>query len=69
MADLFGLSLDAAAGGIFGIVGTALGRVAGYFERKQAFKHEVQRYADTVIMPITNLTMLKGSINPISISA
>ena len=45
MADIFGLGLDAAAGGVFGIVGTALGRVAGYFERKQAFKHEVQRWS------------------------
>ena len=44
MADIFGLGLDAAAGGIFGIFGTALGRVAGYFERKQTFKHEVQRW-------------------------
>ena len=44
MADIFGLGLDAAAGGIFGIFGTALGRVAGYFEKKQTFKHEVQRW-------------------------
>ena len=43
MADIFGLGLDAAAGGIFGIFGTALGRVAD-FERKQTFKHEVQRW-------------------------
>jgi hypothetical protein len=44
MADIFGLGLDAAAGGLFGIIGTAFGRVAGYFERKQAFEHEVQRW-------------------------
>jgi len=44
MADIFGLGLDAVAGGIFGIFGTALGRVAGYFERKQTFKHEVERW-------------------------
>jgi len=44
MADIFGLGLDAAAGGVFGILGTALGRVAGYFERKQTFKHEQQRW-------------------------
>jgi hypothetical protein len=37
--------MDAAAGGVFGIVGTALGRVAGFFERKQTFKHEVQRWS------------------------
>ena len=45
MADIFGLGLDAAAGGVFGILGTALGRVAGYFERQQSFKHEVLRWS------------------------
>ena len=44
MADILGLGLDAAAGGVFGIVGTALGRVAGFFERKQVFKHERERW-------------------------
>ena len=43
MADIFGLGLDAVAGGVFGVFGTALGRVAGYFERQQALKHEVLR--------------------------
>ncbi len=45
MADIFGLGLDAAAGGVFGIIGTTLGRLAGYFERKQTFTHEVQRWS------------------------
>lgn len=44
MADIFGLGLDAAAGGVFGIIGTALGRVAGFFERKQAYKHQRERW-------------------------
>jgi len=44
MADILGLGLDAVAGGIFGIFGTALGRVAGYFERKQTFKQEALRW-------------------------
>ena len=44
MADIFGLGLDAVAGGVFGVFGTALGRVAGYFERQQALKHEVLRW-------------------------
>ncbi|WP_409434021.1 hypothetical protein ACJ3XI_05840 [Litorimonas sp. RW-G-Af-16] len=39
MADPLTLGLDAVAGGIFGIAGTALGRVAAFFERKQTFKH------------------------------
>lgn len=45
MADLLGLGVDAAAGGVFGILGTALGRVAGFFERKQTFKHEQARWS------------------------
>ena len=44
MADIFGLGLDAAAGGVFGILGTALGRFAGYFERKQTFIQEQARW-------------------------
>ena len=39
------LSLDAAAGGLFGLVGTALGRVAGFFERKQSFNQEQARWS------------------------
>ena len=37
--------MDAAAGGLFGIVGTALGRAAGYFERKQTFVQEQARWS------------------------
>ena len=37
--------MDAAAGGLFGIVGTALGRVAGFFERKQTFLQEQARWS------------------------
>ena len=45
MANLLGLGLDAVAGGAFGILGTALGRVAGFFERKQAFAQEQARWS------------------------
>ena len=34
MADIISFGLDAAAGGVFGIIGTTLGRVAGFFERR-----------------------------------
>ena len=44
MAALSTLTLDAAAGGLFGLVGTALGRVAGFFERRQAQEHERARW-------------------------
>lgn len=39
------LGFEAATGGLFGIVGTALGRFASYFERKQAFLQEQRRWA------------------------
>lgn len=48
MADLIGLTASAASGGIFGLFGTAIGRVAGYFERKQTMQHETQRWAHEV---------------------
>ncbi len=44
MDAILGLGLDAAAGGVFGLVGTALGRIAGFFERKQSFKQEQARW-------------------------
>ncbi|GLQ20340.1 hypothetical protein ACFFUB_02650 [Algimonas porphyrae] len=44
MAQLAGLTMDAAAGGLFGLIGTALGRVTGIFERRQAFAQEQARW-------------------------
>ncbi len=44
MAGILSFGVDAAAGGLFGIFGTALGRVAGYFERKQTFHQEEKRW-------------------------
>ena len=45
MAGIATLGLEAAAGGLFGIVGTALGRVAGFFERRQEHAHEIARWS------------------------
>lgn len=45
MADLASLGLDAVAGGIFGLIGTALGRVACIFERRDKNAHEKARWA------------------------
>lgn len=44
MADLVSLGLDAAAGGLFGLIGTALGRVAGFFERRDENAQERARW-------------------------
>lgn len=44
MADLVTLGLDAVAGGVFGILGTGLGRVAGFFEKREAYAQEKARW-------------------------
>jgi len=40
MASILGLGLDAAAGGVFGLLGTGLGRVMQFFEKKEDRKQE-----------------------------
>lgn len=45
MAEMIGLAASAAGGGVFGLLGTALGRVAGYFERRQQQAHERARWS------------------------
>lgn len=55
MADIIGLGLDAVAGGIFGIFGTALGRVAGFFERKQSYEQEQARWGHEVRLHELNM--------------
>ncbi|MCR9270277.1 MAG: hypothetical protein NXH72_09845 [Hyphomonadaceae bacterium] len=44
MADIIGVAASAAGGGLFGLFGTALGRVASYFEKRQAMAHEERRW-------------------------
>ena len=48
MAVIVGLAASAAGGGLFGLFVTALGRVAGYFERRQNMAHETARWAHEV---------------------
>ncbi|MEM6412512.1 MAG: hypothetical protein AAF683_13360, partial [Pseudomonadota bacterium] len=45
MDDVLGVAASAASGGLFGLVGTALGRVATFFERRQEQAHERARWA------------------------
>ncbi len=40
MASIANLTMDASLGGVFGLIGTALGRVVGFLERLQAFAQE-----------------------------
>jgi hypothetical protein len=48
MADIAGLAASAAGGGLFGLLGTALGRVAGFFEKRQQLAHEKARWQHEV---------------------
>ncbi|MFN7181023.1 hypothetical protein [Hyphomonas sp.] len=45
MADIIGLAASAAGGGIFGLLGTVIGRVAGLVERRQDNQQERARWA------------------------
>ena len=44
MADIAGLAASAAGGGLFGLIGTVIGRVAGVVEARQAQAHERARW-------------------------
>lgn len=50
MTDIIGLTASAAGGGVFGLVGTALGRVAGFFERRQSLRHETLRWQHEIAL-------------------
>ncbi|WP_084396209.1 hypothetical protein [Henriciella aquimarina] len=45
MEEMTGLAASAAGGGLFGLIGTALGRLAGFFETRQEQHHERERWA------------------------
>lgn len=45
--DALSVGASAAAGGLFGVIGAALGRVVGVFERREAYKHERAEWAHT----------------------
>lgn len=50
MSDLIGLAASAAGGGVFGLIGTVIGRAAGYAERRQDQAQERARWAhDTAL--------------------
>jgi hypothetical protein len=44
MADIAGLAASAAGGGLFGLAGTVIGRIAGVVEARQAQAHERARW-------------------------
>ena len=48
--DWFGMAASAAGGGVFGVIGTLLGRVAGYFETKQQQAFERDRWQHDAAM-------------------
>lgn len=43
--SLIGVGASALSGGLFGVLGTVAGRVAGFFERRQSFAQERARWS------------------------
>lgn len=53
MEEIIGISASAAGGGVFGLVGTTLGRIAGFFEKRQTIAHEERRWLhDTAVLKL-----------------
>lgn len=44
MEDVIGVAASAAGGGVFGLLGTVMGRIAGFLERRQSIAHEERRW-------------------------
>lgn len=50
MNDVIGLAASAAGGGVFGLIGTVIGRAAGIIERRQENTQEQARWAHEAVM-------------------
>lgn len=50
MSDIIGLAASAAGGGVFGLIGTVIGRAAGIVERRQDNTQERARWAHEAVM-------------------
>jgi hypothetical protein len=50
MADIIGLAASAAGGGVFGLAGTVIGRIAGVVERRQENAQERARWTHETAM-------------------
>lgn len=50
MSDIIGLAASAAGGGVFGLIGTVIGRAAGIVERRQDNAQEQARWAHEAVM-------------------
>ncbi|MBK8200012.1 MAG: hypothetical protein IPK75_16825 [Acidobacteria bacterium] len=50
MADMIGLAASAAGGGVFGLLGTVIGRIAGLVERRQDNVQERARWTHEAAM-------------------
>lgn len=62
MEDIIGISASAAGGGLFGLIGTSLGRVAGFFEKRQSNAHEARRWRhETALIELQSKTNAKAA--------
>lgn len=57
MEEIIGISASAAGGGLFGLIGTSLGRLAGFFEKRQSNAHEARRWRhETALVELQSKT-------------
>lgn len=59
--DWFGMAASAAGGGIFGVVGTALGRLAGFFETRQQNAFAEKRWQHETELIRLNMEVSKAA--------
>jgi hypothetical protein len=56
MSEILGIASSAAGGGLFGLLGTGLGRIVGYFETRQKLNHERERWVHDTKMAELQMT-------------
>ncbi|MEM9178527.1 MAG: hypothetical protein AAGA89_02395 [Pseudomonadota bacterium] len=62
MDEIIGISASAAGGGLFGLLGTTLGRVAGFFEKRQSIAHEERRWQhETALAELQQKTAMQAA--------
>ncbi|MEM7638876.1 MAG: hypothetical protein AAF269_07415 [Pseudomonadota bacterium] len=62
MDEIIGMSASAAGGGLFGLLGTTLGRVAGFFEKRQSIAHEERRWQhETTLVELQQKTAMQAA--------
>ncbi len=69
MFEFAGLAASAAGGGLFGLIGTLIGRLAGFFERRQDHAHERARWVhETKLLELHQAAQREETENEIQLA-